>query len=200
MKERALRDARARLERARAACVAIDVDHWKYDELETAWWQFLLATNGVFAKLEQGAKGHGPSEAWFGRIKHERRTDELLNYLRHARNSEEHGLDGSSSPAGIRGKSLTKGVKVFHNDDGEIDRIEVPSTLPVSAEFPVSVQLSPPGLRLLPLKDRCGNVYEPPSKHLGQTIDERSPRGVAKLALKFFQRIVAEAEDLPQHT
>jgi hypothetical protein len=54
-----------------------------------------MAAGGIYAKLEQGSRTNGRSRAWYGRIKNVRKNDELLSYLHHARNSEEHGLDGS---------------------------------------------------------------------------------------------------------
>jgi hypothetical protein len=46
----------------------------------------------VFTKLEQGAKSHPKSQPWSGPVKHQRRTDALLQYIHQARNSDEHGI------------------------------------------------------------------------------------------------------------
>ena len=92
MHSRAIEQAEIRLDRVRASTETLCLAK-SYKELEIAWIDFLSASSTIYSKLEQGAKGFGKSEAWFGRKKNERRTDELLRYNHHARNSEEHGID-----------------------------------------------------------------------------------------------------------
>jgi hypothetical protein len=61
-----------------------------YETARRSWYDFLFASNAVFAILEQGAKGSNQSENWFGRRKRQRKDDPLLCYLHHARNADEH--------------------------------------------------------------------------------------------------------------
>jgi hypothetical protein len=70
--------------------------------IETLWENFLIAANGIYSKLERGAKTNGKSKAWYGRKKHERKNDPLLSYLHHARNAAEHGIQRITSRTSTR--------------------------------------------------------------------------------------------------
>src|SRR4051812_49429482 len=95
MKEVALTQAMERLTRARNALQRMK-EAKSYNSTISAWSDFLLASSGIYSKLEQGVKGCRVSEGWFGCKKHDRRKDELLRYLYHARNADEHGLSGTA--------------------------------------------------------------------------------------------------------
>jgi hypothetical protein len=92
MNPQAIHQAQQRLARASQALETLGAAT-SYDEAETAWSDFLLACSTVYSKLEQGAKGVGASEAWFGRQKHIRKKHPVLRYLHFARNSDEHGIE-----------------------------------------------------------------------------------------------------------
>lgn len=74
MDKTAVSASRDNLKRAEAALHEIEAAQ-TLPEVEIAWSDFLVAANRVFSKLEQGAKTNGRSSAWYGRKKHERRTD-----------------------------------------------------------------------------------------------------------------------------
>jgi hypothetical protein len=98
MDSRALAAARTRLARAKNAVAGLD-KATTVEEMHSGWWAFLLAADGIYSKLEQGAKGTSKSEPWFGKVKHLRKTDPLLLYIHQARNSDEHGIEDSSFTA-----------------------------------------------------------------------------------------------------
>jgi hypothetical protein len=80
----------------------------------------------IYSKLEQGAKGCGPSDAWFGRKKYDRKTDPLLRYIHHARNADEHGLEAVTShdPASLSvGGGGTYKTKVI--EGGHLPHLEI---------------------------------------------------------------------------
>ena len=52
---------------------------------------FLVYSSSVFEKLKYGKKTI--DEAWFKGVEQTQQADEPLVYLRHARNTVEHGLD-----------------------------------------------------------------------------------------------------------
>ena len=95
MKVAGLDAARERLRRAQSALERLE-QAMTNRERETAWSEFLLASHALYSKLEHGSKGCGKSEAWFGRKKHERKNDELLCYIHHARNTDDHGITGTT--------------------------------------------------------------------------------------------------------
>jgi hypothetical protein len=57
---------------------------------------------------------------------------------------------------------------------------------------PLRVQLTPPGIRLLPVIDR-GRTYSPPVMHLGHALWDNSPLWVAKSGLHYLEGLVADA-------
>lgn len=59
-------------------------------EIRKTWHEFLIHSNQVFSKLEQGAK-EGSSKGWYDKIRNLRKKEPLLRYLQHSRNAAEHG-------------------------------------------------------------------------------------------------------------
>lgn len=193
MNPRAVAQAKERLGRAREAVTALRkakayIDAWR------AWGDFLLAVGGIYSKLEQGAKANGKSSAWFGRVKHFRKTDELLSYLHHARNTEEHGLENSLS---------LKAPKLERIDaDAKVDKLkrELKMLLPVKNGKPIALKVTmPQGLRLIAVSDpRYGDTFAVPREHLGKRLANMSVADLADLALVYLDRLVAEAAALPE--
>ena len=95
MKQAALIQAKERLDRARDALKHMD-QATTFSSFEKPWADFLHASSGIYSKLEQGCKGCQTSQGWFGRKKHDRKKDQLLSYLHHARNTDEHGIGGTT--------------------------------------------------------------------------------------------------------
>jgi hypothetical protein len=60
---------------------------------------FLTSSHRVFSKLAAGAQA-GKSSAWYGRIKRERKNDDLLAYMQQARHADEHGLEKIADASG----------------------------------------------------------------------------------------------------
>ncbi|WP_119940699.1 hypothetical protein [Neorhizobium sp. NCHU2750] len=56
-----------------------------------AWGDFLLWSDAFYVGLEKMATGR-LSRPWFGKIKHIRRKDPLLQYMDQARNAHQHGV------------------------------------------------------------------------------------------------------------
>jgi hypothetical protein len=160
----------------------------------------LLAAAGVYSKLEQASKSSGKAAAWFGRVKHERRADPLLSYIHHARNSDEHGIEditqkmpkGSATftirepydPKKLDGKSFTLGTDTkgnvrFTNYDPDIFEIH---------------HFDKPTLLLIPVKDdRYGDLFNPPTEHLGRKLEDKTPIGIATRVLPYLERLITEA-------
>ena len=108
----ALQHARARFAKAQKAaeCLKTAVT---FDEIESAWSDFLISCATVYTKLEQGSKFHPKSVAWFGQIKRTRRLDPLLQYVHQARNSDEHGIQDITARSATQFK-LANSLDVGH--------------------------------------------------------------------------------------
>jgi hypothetical protein len=153
-----------------------------------------MAVNNIYSKLEQGSKGNSKSRKWYDQKTHARRIDSLLCYLHHARNSDEHTLELISG-FGISGKSLQDGVTIGIDDTKtsvHIDFKEGHEPEPGSGIAQLTVGFYP-----RPVMDtRFNDRFDPPDIHLARTITDRTAGGIATLALKYLEALLAEANML----
>jgi len=64
-----------------------------FDSFEDAWRQYLMALRKVWIKTERGCQHvRKRFEPWQGKFKRQQRNDQLLRYLEHARNADEHTI------------------------------------------------------------------------------------------------------------
>jgi hypothetical protein len=195
MKKAAIDQARERLDRARDAISRMQ-SSVKYRPYASAWSDFLLAASGIYSKLQEGAKGCGISDGWFGRKKHERKNDELLRYLHHARNADEHGLGGTEllyrSFRVVSGNVRSIGVGFNAAGDPEFNIDKDPDAVVESDGF---------SLMLKAVKDtRYGDTFLPPKQHLGEALPpEPKALDVARMAIKYLEGMVDEGSNLPAH-
>lgn len=174
-----------RLERARNALDAFSGSS-SYSEAEEHWRDFLLAASSIFAKLEQGAKGNGLSQSWFGRQRRFRKTDATLRYLHHARNCDEHGLELVTERRPDGGQKQRFGertewtIRTLDEKTGE----QGP---------PVKAWMYGPHVRLAKVIDR-GVTYFPPKEVATPTGD---PEALGRHALSLLERMLSEAAALP---
>ena len=177
-----------------------------FREYEIAWSQFLIEAARIYTKLEAGSKNSGVSKSWFGRMKNERRTDPLLRYIRYARNSDEHGLEditrrtasgmiASFEPSDVVRVSLS----ARRTEGGSIEIKDMQLKTP-GGGF-TEVELIAPRIELMAAyDDRFHDSAAPPVNHLGRPIEDTSPLGVAELAIRFLERMIAEATQLSERT
>lgn len=191
MDKKALDASLASLKKADTAVEAMNSAK-KFGDLESAWADFLLAANRIFTKLEQGAKTNGTSQAWFGRKKHERKSDPLLNYIHHARNADEHTLASVTerTPPSV---ALGVGPGRWRFDGviggGPGDKMTVTALggqVPGVSKF---AEITPGKVHMVRVIDR-GDPYDPPKNADGS---EMHPREAAKLAFVHLKQIVEEA-------
>lgn len=168
---------------------------------EMAWSIILNSGNGVFAKLEQGAKVNGSTSAWYGRVKSFRKSDPLLSYMHHARNSDEHSIEDVTvsmmvgqarltirepyDPTKLEGLQITIGTDKLNN-----------VVLSSSDENIVSTKMyDKPTLELTSVKDR-GQTYDAPQIHSGTQIENLGPVGVAELFFSYLEALLEEAQQI----
>ncbi|MGE0338805.1 MAG: hypothetical protein AB7O79_02900 [Xanthobacteraceae bacterium] len=161
-----------------------------FQDFESIWQDFLVAANRIYTKLEQGSKVSGKSGAWFAKKKNERKSDELLSYLHHARNVDEHTISpvheikkggvgiGSTGSTVIKSLSFKGGI-IEADIEGD----------------PLRFTIQHPTIELLPVKDR-GVLYQPPKNHLGSPLSKSDPLSIAEMALIYLRNIVCEATNL----
>jgi hypothetical protein len=195
MKSDAVRQATERLLKARQAAADLAKVHKDMSTFRSAWSDFLIASSAIYSKLEQGAKGTGTSQAWFGRKKHERKTDSLLRYIHHARNADYHGIEDVSRGTWAVDIEYDRGTsfEVAGNTDNPHE-LNFPS---YSGKTPPQVvNVEGPTPLLISVVD-SGVRYDPPTEHAGQPITDKSPAGLASLAVNYLQQLIDEARKLP---
>ena len=144
-----------------------------FDSFEDAWRQYLVALQKVWVKTERSCQPVCEDfEPWQGKFERRRKKDQLLRYLRHARNADEHSIQLILDD--IPGQTVTtsSGDTVYVGN---------------------SVVTTSPRIELLPVEDR-GKWYNPPAEHLGKTLAKRDPLKVAELGLTFYADFVEQAE------
>lgn len=194
LKAEAVRQAKERLDYARGAVEALAKGK-NSKEIGRAWQEYLSNIDAIYEKLRNGSKYNGASEGWYGRVKHIRKTDELLRYLHHARNADLHGLDQSvqhkfNAPIIETVKTAaevdkSKGEYLLRINTGRPDQPWL-----IKAKFPATIKLIPV------IDDRDKSVFPVPQSHLGQKLPTMKIPELAALALKFFEGVIAEAETI----
>jgi hypothetical protein len=190
MDKAAIKAARSSLEKASEAIERLKKIK-SFDEFEPAWQDFLVSSNRVFTKLEQGSKVSGHSSAWFANRKRERKDDELLSYLHHARNVDEHTISPvhevkeGSMGIGTHGRTHIKRLEI---DNGRITHADISGD-------PLRITIGPPTIALLPVKDR-GIIYNPPKQHAGMRLVSIHPIDIATIAISYLNTLVGDAENL----
>jgi hypothetical protein len=182
MKSASLDSARECLARAKAEHANMKAAD-SFEKMEAAWTNFLLMSNRVYARIEQGAKGNGTSFGWYGTKKHERRKDPLLSYIKNARDADEHGIErvtgrdyGSTQVRFPEGATITSGTMSHGNID-----------IQLAEPRPVEVTFNGPSVKLVEVTN-YGDKYQPP----GNT----DPVAVAELFLNHLEALIAEAAAL----
>jgi hypothetical protein len=195
MKRIGLEKARARVADAIRAFEALKVAR-NWTEFESAWTLLLTALNAAYQILGDSARGSSKSEGWFSKVLGQRRADELLSYMMHARNANDHGIADvirlEPGGVGIGGDTPGKGVFIKEMVAGPagIEKLEGWQ----EDGRPLVIKQYPARARLVPVVDR-GVEYHPPSAFLGKPIADTSPTGVAHEALEFMVILLGEAED-----
>lgn len=201
MKRVALQKASEHLELAKAAVeqMAIATDFKNYEQ---GWTQFLAQSGRLYSKLEQGAKGCKASEPWFGNKKHERKKDPLLAYIHHARDSEEHSIDHTTSVSAdaLMGKVGDGDFKISFDymvdQNGRQHFRNIKAKGADGEDLPCA--LANPKLVTLTVHDRrFGDKFEPPVMHRTRPIVDTSPVGIARIAIGYLEELLDEAGKLP---
>lgn len=156
-----------------------------------SWSDFLSHVQRAFTKMKI-ATINGPSKGWYDKIENERHTDDLLSYIRHARNADEHGVDPVTiqKPGGI-------GIKPKVGNSLIVDHLEIGGgKIVMGPEMAKNAEIVfiPASVHLSAVLDR-GIYYQPPKTHLGTPVESDIPVAVAETALSYLERVLSEAKE-----
>jgi hypothetical protein len=169
-------------------------------EIESAWSDLLLAASGIYSKLEQASKVSGKPKTWFGLKKKERKDDPLLSYAHHARNSDEHGIENIISvkekgSATIRFREpydpkKLEGLQISVGKDNRGNVVVTSSNEDVAS----TKMYDTTQVVLDDVKDnRYGDTFQPPYEHLGQKVENQTPKDVGRLLVAYLETLIDSA-------
>lgn len=162
-----------------------------FESMESEWKAFLAAIERAWAKIELGGSliGSKRFQPFLGRYASFRRSDQLLRYLKHARNADTHTLAESVSftPQTVSVRPTAPGKPLL------IRRLEVRGDS-VHFDGDGTLAYSPPKIECLRVKDR-GKWYNPPSEHMGLKLSRNDPIAVAEAGLTFYESTLADLTD-----
>ena len=163
-----------------------------YDEYDEAWSDFLSRIENVFNRIKVAAEYHHQYPSFSSKTNHLRSTDSLLIYLKQARNSAHHGIADTSKfvSGGFSINPATPGAAV-HIRSLTIDEQGNATIIPGS---PIKLELHPSTIEAIPCRNR-GVTYNPPTSHLGEVLDSKSPVLIAELGMEFYSSYLLEAEE-----
>jgi hypothetical protein len=193
MKQIAIDKTRKRLAKASVCLERIEASR-SFGEFESAWTDLLIALDDIHTVLQQGAKTSPQSRQWYGGKKTERRKDPLLSYLHQARNADKHGIEpiATHKPGGVK---ISEGAQPTF-----ILKTAVKHGKPSFELHPVEgpgMEIVPPSAELIPVRfDRFGDVFVPPTQHLGSILPDVSPLAIARIGFKYHEALVQAASQL----
>ena len=151
--------------------------------LERSWTTFYHDGKSLSTKFQP----------WAGQYDSERKNDELLNYLTQSRHIAQHAIINLNWQSGRMQLSSTeegtvayREFKVFSDGSHEIEfESAVPGNEPRI--------ICDPGSALLPeiYNARRKQHFQPPTLHLGETMNSINPVEAAKLGLTYYAAVIA---------
>jgi hypothetical protein len=192
----ALQKAKDRFLSARSSLKNLDSSK-DYASARRFWYEFLIASNGVFSVLEQGAKDNSKSNNWYAKLRRQRKDDQLLRYLHHARNADEHNVPSVTEhgPGEIVFLDGGNSIATIEEIAGIVGTFRTKSKGAIDLKNVNQIRIYPEHAKLIGVVDR-GVRYEPPAEHLGHKIEDCRPAVVASLMIQFIEAMINDAEAL----
>jgi len=159
------------------------------EEIADLWSGFLTHIQRSYTKLRVACRS-GPSKGWCDNVFQTRNADELLNYVLHARNADEHGVAKITDE-----KQGGIGIGPKQGDSLVIDHLSIgPEGIVMGPGVATNARITfiPAEVLLVPVRDR-GTIYNVPKKHLGGDLGSATLLDVAQRAEGFLRGKLDEA-------
>jgi len=192
IKREALRQAWDNFRKAKNASDAL-VQANTAAQIEQAWQDFLMAAGTIFNKLNAGTRKSQRGCTWYSTVGTDRQKDELLQYLKVARNSLEHGAVRIVKPhdASVR---VDDGGVMFSGSTDSNGHLSIGVHYRHGANSELKIE--PPCVELIPVTDKGGQTVPVPTMHFGKRILQPTPQDIAALAMPYLERILRDAKTL----
>lgn len=161
-----------------------------YEEFDEFWGDYLGRIENIFTKINIACSSNKKFPGFISRANYLRNNDELLVYLKQARNTVHHGIENTS-------KKIPGRLIVEQADKTKPIKINsftlTPSEFKMSSEDAFLVMFTPEAIEAVACKCR-GITYQPPTSHLGKKLISRSPIVISELGISFYEELLTEIE------
>lgn len=181
--------ARKELKAANSSIKGMQEAH-SYDAYEQHWRDFLNHLEKSFEKLKIAC---APKISRFNKLTAEenllRSNDQLLIYLKQARNTDNHSIaDISKKISGGIGINPASGDSLtLHNVRFSGGKITFSSSQDLKVDF------IPDSIEVITITNR-GVSYTPPTLHLNKRIESKAPVVLAKKGIVFYTKLIDKVE------
>ena len=160
------------------------------DVYEGAWKCFLTDIETAWNLCLDAVKGNGRAQQIVSSTNRDRKNDDLVRYLMHARNSRTHSirpitervLGATTVVGGAHGGVILPGT--ITGGDPTATRLETSGNITVSFQ--------PARMEVIEVQDR-GHSYPPPSSHQGSPLSTCIPHALAAMGLIYYRSAVSSA-------
>jgi hypothetical protein len=188
MNAAALRKARSALGRARQELRDLIVSN-DFNTLEKHWERLLDEANKVFTRLEQASKASKAGMEWWGKHVHQWRVDQLLSYIRAARDVSQHSIQEIAREHNVSARQVAPTPEETEAAHRAFQKVGKPYALLGL------IEVTPAHAAVLEITNRK-KVYPPPASHLGVPVTNNTPGAIGELALSYLEQMMKEAESL----
>jgi hypothetical protein len=152
-----------------------------FEEFEEHWKTYLFCIEKVWNKTERCCAEFGNFQPWQGQYKTLRKKDELLQYLKQARDTDIHSIQDISTlkKSRLQINPVNKGEHYIEKmviANGQLQHYE---------GDPIKVEFTPATIKANRVKNN-GRWYNPPKAHLGVQLSSKHPVEIAQHGIAFY--------------
>lgn len=160
-----------------------------YDDYETNWRNYLNHIEKCIEKIEvattpiRGAF----SSAMADEIKI-RNSDQLLIYIKQARNADNHSIQDLSklTPGGV-------GINPLIGNSLFIKKMTIDNDVIHYDGDPITITFYPSKIEVIEITNR-GKKFPPPTTHIGATVSSKDPLFIAESGINFYRNFIKKIE------
>ncbi|CAH5255297.1 TPA: hypothetical protein ACXEPV_002383 [Klebsiella pneumoniae] len=182
--------AEKELERAKR-CIYRMEQSKTYDEYDESWSDFLSRIENIFTKIKLIAESDRRWNGFISPYNKLRANDELLSYLKQARNSVHHGISEISKHIqggiGINPAPGENSVTInsLHSDGH--------GNIYIDSQRPVTIKRIPDRIEAVTIVNRQ-QTFAPPNNHKNIPLTENNPIIYANHAIDFYTDLLTNAK------
>lgn len=186
--EKAMRQASVAFKHAHAALADLKASN-DFDSIERHWLSFLDNANRVFTRLERAANATPKGKNWWGSQVHEWKKDELLQYVRQARDCTHHTIQEVAQQHPGRTTPITNATPQ------ELEAVEEAARKMNKSHYTIlgGFEIVFPHVEVLNIVNK-GAKFKRPKMHLGKSIIATTPAEIGDLALIHLEKMIRQVE------